>query len=163
MQIINRLSSFWKFIIAIFICEGVGILSAFFSQTFNNVWFDTLIKPSWNPPAYLFGPVWTLLYFLMAVALWIVWKSDTSQPKRNIATSAFIIQLLLNFWWSIFFFRFHSPLFALLDIVALLIAIVFMISNFSKISKLAAWLLVPYLLWVSFATILNANIWILNQ
>jgi translocator protein len=163
MQAINRLSSSWKLIIAIVLCEGVGILSAFFSKTANNPWFETLVKPSWNPPAYLFGPVWTILYLLMAIALWIVWKSDTTQPKRNIATSAFIVQLLLNFWWSILFFRFHSPLFALLDIVALLVAIVFMINHFSKISKLAAWLLVPYLLWVSFATILNANIWLLNQ
>jgi translocator protein len=163
MQAINRLSSFWKLIIAIITCEGVGVLSAFFSQTANNLWFGTLIKPSWNPPAYLFGPVWTLLYLLMAISLWIVWKSDTPQPKRNIATSAFIIQLFLNFWWSILFFRFQSPLFALLDIVVLLVAIVFMINHFSKISKLAAWLLVPYLLWVSFATILNANIWLLNQ
>lgn len=162
MQTTHRLSSFWKFIIAILICEGVGLLSAFLSQVANNSWFSSLIKPSWNPPTYLFGPVWTLLYLLMGIALWIIWKSDTQQPKRNIATSTFIIQLFLNFWWSILFFRFHSPLLALLDIIALLIAIVIMINHFAKISKLAAWLLIPYLLWVSFATVLNLTIWLLN-
>jgi tryptophan-rich sensory protein len=158
----DRLSSFWKLVIAIVACEGVGILSAFLSQITNNAWFSDLVKPSWNPPAYLFGSVWTLLYLLMSIALWIIWKSDTQQPKRNIATSTFIIQLFLNFWWSILFFRFHAPLLALLDIIALLIAIVIMINHFAKISKLAAWLLIPYLLWVSFATVLNLTIWLLN-
>jgi translocator protein len=155
--------SLWKFIIAILICEGVGISSGLLSRAGMNDWFATLTKPSWNPPAYLFGPVWATLYFLMGVSLWLIWKSNVPTTNKRNALSLFAIQLFLNFWWSLLFFKFHSPEFALIDIVFLLISIFFTIYYFSGISKLAAWLLVPYIAWVSFATILNYTIWSINR
>ncbi len=157
-----HLSSFWKFVIAVLLCEATGITSGLLSQSEINTWFATLNKPSWNPPDYLFGPVWTILYFLMGIALWLIWKSAAPQPEKRNAIILFSVQLFLNFWWSILFFRFHSPAFAFADILLLLIAIVFTIFLFAPISRLAAWLLVPYFLWVSFAAVLNFTIWRMN-
>ena len=158
-----KISSTWKLVIAILICEGTGIISGLIANTNMNPWFDTLSKPSWNPPAYLFAPVWTILYFLMGISLWLLWKNKSTLQSKNNAINLFAIQLFLNFWWSIIFFKFHSPLFALVNIILLLILIFFTIVSFSKISKLASWLLVPYIAWVSFATILNYSIWALNR
>ena len=128
-----------------------------------NPWFETLNKPSWNPPAYLFAPVWTLLYLLMGISLWLIWKSNTPAPQKINLIILFSLQLFLNFWRSIIFFKFHSPALALLNIILMLILILLTIINFSKISKPAARLLVPYIAWVSFATILNYTICILNK
>lgn len=150
-------------IIAILICESIGIISGLIANTGINPWFDTLHKPLWNPPAFLFAPVWTLLYLLMGISLWLIWKSNTPSPQKNNAIILFSLQLFFNFWWSIIFFKFQSPGFALVDIILMLNLILFTILSFSKISKLAAWLLVPYIVWVSFATILNFTIWILNK
>ena len=150
-------------IIAILICESTGIISGLIANTGINPWFDTLNKPLWNPPAFIFAPVWTLLYLLMGISLWLIWKSNTPSPQKNNAIILFFLQLFFNFWWSIIFFKFHSPAFALVDIILMLNLILFTIILFSKISKIAAWLLVPYIAWVSFATILNFTIWILNK
>ena len=157
------ISSTWKLFIAILICEGTGIISGLIANTGMNPWFDTLNKPWWNPPAYLFAPVWTLLYLLMGISLWLIWKSNTPAPQKINLIILFALQLFLNFWWSIIFFKFHSPSLALLNIILMLILILLTIINFSKFSKAAAWLLVPYIAWVSFATILNYTIWILNK
>ena len=156
-------SSIWKLIIAILICESTGILSGLIANTGMNPWFDALNKPSWNPPAFLFAPVWTLLYLLMGISLWLIWKSNTPAPQKINAIILFALQLFLNFWWSIIFFNFHSPAFALVNIILMLILILLTIISFSKHSKPAAWLLVPYMAWVSFATILNYTIWVLNK
>jgi len=158
----QTIAPFWKLIIAILICEGTGILSALISNTSMNPWFATLSKPSWNPPAYLFGPVWTFLYLLMGISLWFIWKSKTETPGKKPALQLFGAQLFLNFWWSIIFFRFHSAAWALLDIICMLFLIVLTVFYFFKISKPAAWLLGPYLAWVSFASVLNYSIWHLN-
>ena len=117
IQAIDRLSPFWKWIIAVALCEATGIVSALLSQTYMNVWFDNLNKPSWNPPDYVFGPVWTFLYLLMGTALWLVWKSDAPEPEKKNAEWMFACQLFLNFWWSILFFRFHSPGLAFAEII----------------------------------------------
>ena len=163
MQLINKLSANWKFIISILLCESVGIISGLLASANNNVWFDNLIKPSWNPPGYLFAPVWTTLYLFMGISLALIWTNKASERSKRSAYVLFATQLFLNFWWSIFFFQFHSPALALVDIVLLVITIVLTIFSFSSFSKTASWLLVPYILWVSFATILNFSIWNLNH
>jgi tryptophan-rich sensory protein len=129
----------------------------------NNRWYDSIQRPSWNPPGYLFGPVWTILYVLMAISLYIVWKSSVTPDRKSFACWTFAVQLFLNFWWTILFFTLQSPLLAFVDIVLLILVIVSTIFQFSKISKTAAWLLVPYISWVCFAAILNYNLWILNK
>lgn len=162
MGMTYKLSSTWKFILAILLCEGVGITSGFLASANDNLWFDTLNKPTWNPPGYLFGPVWTTLYLLMGIALGIIWNNKSTERNKRQAYSLFAIQLFLNFWWSILFFHFQSPALAFVDILLLLIVIILTLFSFSAFSKLASWLLVPYLAWVSFAAILNFYIWNLN-
>jgi translocator protein len=159
----NELSNQWKFIIAIFICESVGIVSGLLTQKETNTWFSTLIKPSWNPPAYLFGPVWTILYLLMGISLALVWKSNAPETQKLRAELTFAVQLFLNFMWSILFFSCHSPLMGLICIFLMVVTILMTIGRFARISKVAAWLLVPYLAWVCFATLLNYKIWALNM
>jgi len=163
METINKISNTWKFIIAILICESVGIISGLLASANNNIWFDSLNTPTWNPPAYLFAPVWTTLYLLMGISLGIIWTNKTTELQKRSAYFLFGLQLFLNFCWSIIFFKFHSPAFALLDILLMDIIIIITIVSFSKFSKLAAWLLVPYIAWVLFATILNFSIWNLNR
>jgi len=163
METINKISNTWKFIIAILICESVGIISGLLASANNNIWFGSLNTPTWNPPAYLFAPVWTTLYLLMGISLGIIWTNKTTELQKRSAYFLFGLQLFLNFCWSIIFFKFHSPAFALLDILLMDIIIIITIVSFSKFSKLAAWLLVPYIAWVLFATILNFSIWNLNR
>ncbi len=157
-----EVNSFWKLVISICLCESVGIISGLLTASEIDTWFTTLNKPFWNPPAYLFGPVWALLYLLMAIALWLVWKTAVINVRKSNAISFFILQLGLNFLWSIFFFKLHSPTLAFLDILLLIITLLITIISFAKISKVAAWLLVPYISWVCFAAVLNYTIWMLN-
>ena len=163
METTNKLATVWKFIIAILLCESIGISSGLLASANNSVWFDTLTKPTWNPPAYLFGPVWTTLYLLMGISLAIIWDNKEAEQNKRNAYFLFAIQLFLNFWWSIIFFHFHSPAVALINIVLMVVAIILTIFSFSVFSKTAAWLLVPYISWVSFAAILNYSIWNLNH
>ena len=163
MESRNKLTVTWKFIIAILLCESIGIISGLLASANDNVWFDNLNKPTWNPPAYLFAPVWTTLYLLMGISLALIWINKASELKKRNAYLLFATQLFLNFWWSIFFFQFHSPALALVDIVLMVITIILTIFSFSSFSKPASWLLVPYITWVSFATFLNYSIWILNR
>jgi tryptophan-rich sensory protein len=158
-----QLTSGRKLVFSILLCESVGIVSGLLAGVANNPWFEALQKPSWNPPGYLFGPVWTVLYLLMGISAWLVWKSPELINKKRTALVYFAVQLFLNFWWSIVFFNFHSSFLALIDIITMLLFISLTIFEFSKISKLAAWLLLPYLMWVSFATALNFSIWYLNH
>ena len=154
-------------VIAIVVSELAGIIGSFFTVSAIPTWYATLAKPALNPPAWVFGPVWTTLYALMGIAAFLVWSSyaeATSDRKRGIkiALSLFGIQLVLNTLWSIIFFGLHSPGGALIEIVFLWLAILATIIAFAKISRPAAWLLVPYILWVSFAMYLNYTIWMLN-
>ena len=162
MNTTNTLSNIWKLIICILICQSTGIISGWLTTTQNNVWYDSIIKPSWNPPGYLFGPVWTILYLLMAFSLWIVWKSYAPEVQKFQACLIFALQLFLNFWWTILFFKLQCPLCAFVEILLMILLILITIYKFSKISKTAAWLLVPYISWVCFATILNYKLWVLN-
>jgi translocator protein len=158
----KNISPISKLIIAVLVCEAVGIASALLSNTSNNTWFKTLTKPSWNPPGYLFAPVWTILYLLMGIAFWLIWKSDAPYLKKTNAIGIFFFQLFFNFCWSILFFRFHSPFLALINIVIMIITITATMFSFANINKKASWLLVPYIMWVSFATLLNFTIWVMN-
>lgn len=124
-------------------------------------WYESIAKPAWNPPNWLFGPVWSVLYTMMGAAVWLVWKDyGLSGAKKAIAF--FIIQLFLNGLWSQIFFGMQEIGWAFLEILFLLAAIIITTALFFKKSKIAGWLMVPYMLWVSFATVLNAAIWSLN-
>lgn len=163
MHTTSMLSNNWKLAICILICQLAGIISGLLTTTQNNVWYNTIVKPSWNPPGYLFGPVWTVLYLLMAISLWLVWKSDSNEFMKQEAMLFFAAQLFLNFWWTILFFKFHSPIWAFIEIILMIVLIFITIFRFSEISKTAAWLLVPYISWVCFAAILNYHLWKLNS
>lgn len=151
-----------KLLIAVVLCLTVGGLSGFLTANAINDYYLQLNKPTWNPPNWIFGPVWTTLYIMMGVALWLVWKSNLSKALVQKACWVFAAQLFLNFWWSIIFFNLQMPGWAFVEIIFMLAAIIYTIFQFSKISKPAAWLLVPYVCWVSFASILNHAIFILN-
>ena len=124
-------------------------------------WYATLKKPSWNPPAWIFGPVWTALYAMMAVAAWLVWKPAGFAARRG-PLALFLAQLLLNAAWTPLFFGLHQPGFACAEIVLLWLAIAATLGAFRPLNHAAAWLLAPYLAWVSFAAALNFELWRLN-
>ena len=149
-------------VIAIAVSELAGIIGSIFTVSAIPNWYSTLVKPALNPPSWVFGPVWTTLYALMGIAAWLVWKSGWERKEIKVALGVFGIQLFLNAIWSIIFFGLQSPGWALVDIVVLWFAIVWTMFVFYKISKPAAYLLVPYILWVSFASYLNYSIWMLN-
>ena len=138
-----------------------GALGSFFTFPAISTWYETLNKPAFNPPNFLFGPVWTVLYIVMAIALFLVW-SDNSQKKKLDAMLSYGFQIALNALWSIVFFGLKNPLIAIAVIVALWIMILLTIINFYKINKIAGLMLIPYILWVSFASILNMFIVVLN-
>lgn len=140
-----------------FVAGGIG--SIFTAPAITN-WYATLAKPSFNPPSWLFGPAWTTLYILMGIALFLVWESKKEHKK--IAYTAFFVQLVLNALWSIIFFGWHNLGLAFAEIILLWLTIVWTIVSFGKISKPAAYLLIPYILWVSFASALTFAIWRLN-
>ncbi|NLI96702.1 MAG: tryptophan-rich sensory protein [Synergistaceae bacterium] len=158
----NR-SDFLRLAACILICQAAGMFGSLFTASGLQSWYPGLVKPSFNPPGWVFGPVWTFLYTLMGIAAWLVWKRGSlSSPSVRAALSLFFLQLVLNALWSVLFFGLKSPLLALVDIVALLAAIAATIVVFRPISPAAAWLMTPYLAWVAFAAILNAAIWRLN-
>lgn len=126
-------------------------------------WYNTLTKPFFTPPSWLFGPAWTILYILMAISAYLVWKNGFKKKKVKEALKIFAIQLILNLSWSPVFFGLHNTLLALLIIIILWYFILKTIQVFNKIDILASYLLWPYFLWVSFATILNFSVWILNK
>ena len=152
----------YKLIIAIAIPLAIGSISGYLTATSVNGWFVTLNKPFFNPPKWLFAPVWTVLYIMMGISFYIIWKSHAKLEKRYTGYTYYWLQLALNFMWSLLFFYFQRPDLALIDIILLFIMIASTIFSFRKISKTAAWLLVPYLCWVAFATALNFQIWRLN-
>ena len=153
-----------KLTISVSVCVLVGFLSGFATQSSVKTWFLTLEKPFFNPPSWLFAPVWTLLYIMMGIAFGLIWSSNFQDKKLlKKAMIIFGIQLALNALWSILFFGLCNPLLALIEIVLLWLFIFETIKLFKPISSLASKLLYPYLAWVSFATILNASIWWLNR
>lgn len=128
-----------------------------------NSWYIYLVKPSFSPPNWLFGPVWTILYALMGISLYLIWREGTKKKNVSYAVSVFFIQLTLNVSWSIVFFGLKNIPGSLIVITSLWFSIAYLISRFNKINKTAGTLLWPYLAWVTFAGILNFSIWILNR
>lgn len=148
--------------IAVVVCLFIGFLSSFATQGSVNDWYLGLNKPSFNPPNWVFAPVWTVLYILMGIAAGIVWSKGFHHIWVKTALYHFGFQLLFNALWSIVFFGFQSPFWAFLVILTLLTLIVLTMKWFKVVSNLASYLLIPYLLWVCFATLLNYKIWELN-
>ena len=145
-------------------CLVVGYLSGMVTRESITTWYPTLVKPFFNPPNWIFAPVWTALYIMMGFAGGIVWtKIDQDEKTVKKAFLFFIIQLGLNALWSFIFFYLHNPLLAFIEIIILLLVIFETYSQFKKIDKIAGYLFIPYLCWVSFALILNASIWWLNR
>lgn len=163
---IMRINMFFKdplkLIVALLIPLSAGWIGAIFTTPAIDSWYVGLVKPDFTPPDMVFGPVWTILYFLMGVALYLVWREGASVPRVNFAIGIFSVQIILNTLWSIVFFGMESPGGGLFIIGLLWLSILANIFAFARISKIAAYLLAPYLLWVSFAAALNFEIWILN-
>jgi len=139
-----------------------GFIGSFGTASSISTWYTFLVKPSFNPPNYLFGPVWTVLYSMMGVSLYLIWEKGYEKQEIKNAVNIFLIHLGVNALWSIIFFSYRELGWALFTIVILWGMIIYLIKIFWKIDRRAAYLLTPYLLWVSFATLLNYSIWMLN-
>lgn len=150
-----------KITFCVVLCLALGLLSGFSTIDSINNWYQFIKKPSWNPPNWLFAPVWTSLYILMGIAVALVWHS--SDQNKKTAIGIFIVQFVLNLAWSFIFFNMHQVGWAFAEIITMLFFIFLTILLFYKINKTAAWLMLPYLCWVSFATVLNGTIWYLNS
>lgn len=174
-----------KLIAGILLCELAGIIGSIFTAPAVKEWFQFINKPNFSPPNWLFAPVWTFLYLLMGISLYLVWSKNFSVDipekdkekkawnpistklftgswrEENVA-AIFLLQLVLNVLWSVIFFGLKSPGVAFFEIIMLWFAILYMIVNFYRVSKISAYLQIPYILWVSFASILNFSIWMLN-
>jgi translocator protein len=152
-----------KLVAAILVCEAAGGVGALATRDAIDGWYSTLRKPAFNPPNWVFGPVWTALYMLMGIALYRISTDGGKDSAIRRAQGLFAAQLALNAGWSFLFFGRRSPLYALVEIVLLWMTILFTIAAFFRISKFAGLLLVPYLLWTTFAAVLNLSIWRLND
>ena len=153
-----------KIVIALIVCLMVGYSASVVTRPSVETWYPTIIKPSFNPPNWIFMPMWTFLYILMAVAAGLVWdkiKEQNEEVKK--ALGFFLIQLALNAIWSYLFFGLKNPMLALIEIALLFLMIYETYLKFIKINKIAGYLLIPYMAWVAFAAILNASIWWLNR
>lgn len=147
---------------AIVVCEGAGGVGALVTGPAVRTWYPGLRKPAFNPPSWIFAPVWTVLYLLMGVSLFLTWRRRSLEARAAPALRIFTLQLLLNALWSMLFFGLKSPRFAFMDIVILWAAIILTIRAMYRVSRVGALLLLPYLVWVSFAGLLNLAIWRLN-
>ncbi len=154
---------FFPFLISLLITLAIGFTAFLFNRTEVAGWYSTLNKPVFNPPSWLFAPVWTSIYILIAIAAYLVWEKRDNSTGYLTTRTVYILQLGLNFSWSIVFFALHEIAGALLVIILLWIMIVLNVRWFGKFSKTASWLLLPYFLWVSFAAILNYSIFSLNR
>lgn len=146
----------------IVLCLAVEFFASYWTTQTVSTWYPELNKPFWTPPGWVFGPVWTILYIMIAIAGWLIYAAEPSR-QRSIALALYGGQLLLNFIWSFFFFSLRSPLSGLIDIIFLSLLIMLTIINAWPVRRLAAILLIPYLIWVMYATTLNAGIWLLND
>ncbi len=144
------------------LCLGIGALGSLATTPNLEPWYASLEKPAFTPPPIVFPVVWTTLYLMMALSAWLVWRTPGPYYPKRTALIAFFLQLALNAAWSWAFFAAQSPLFGLVVIALLLAALLWTIVAFARISRPAAWLLVPYLAWGSFATVLNAAIFVMN-
>ena len=149
-------------VLAVLVCQLAGFIGSIFTFSAISEWYAFLEKPFFSPPNFVFAPVWIALYTLMGVALYLVWEKGLEKQPVTAAIKIFSIQLMLNSTWSVIFFGLKNLAIAFIVILLLWIAIAVTIKKFYPLSKKTAWLLTPYLIWVSFATILNLSIWLLN-
>ena len=154
------MKNIWKLIISLIIPFLASAIGGFFTANSVSTWYITINKPFFNPPSWIFGPVWTLLYLLMGISLYFIWINKGKNKKP--AFQVFGVQMFLNALWSVLFFGLQKPLFAFIEIIFLWLAILATTIYFYRINKVSAYLLIPYILWVSFAAILNFSIFILN-
>jgi len=150
-----------KLTISILVCQIAGLIGSFFTSPVIFTWYENIEKPNFNPPNWIFAPVWTILFILMGISLYLIWSNGLKNKKT--AIFIFSVQLILNILWSLLFFGLQVPLYAFIEIIILWLAILLTIISFYKVSKIAGLLLLPYIFWVSFATILNFFIWQLNR
>ena len=148
--------------LAILFCQAAGIVGSLFTAPAIKTWYVTLNKPSFNPPNWLFAPVWTILFLLMGISFFLILEKGTDKKARGDAFFVFIFQFILNVEWSILFFGLNFLFAAFIEIIILWVAILATIIKFYKVYKPAAYLLIPYFLWVTFASVLNFFIWRLN-
>lgn len=152
-----KLPNWAKLGVMVVVCELAGIAGSIFTIPAISGWYAGLTKSALTPPAWVFGPAWTTLYFLMGIAAYLVWRTGEVRALR-----VFWVQLAVNVLWSYFFFGMHNPALALFDIALLWVLIIWTMTAFAKISRPAMYVLVPYIAWVSFAAYLNYSVWILN-
>jgi len=156
-------SDIFRLIISVVVCQAAGFIGSLFTRPALSTWYTELIKPRFTPPDRVFGLIWISLYILMGVAAFLVWRRGFHHQVVKRALAIFGVQLVLNALWSFLFFGLRSPLAGLIGISILGIAIIFTIRSFLKVSRTAGLLLIPYFLWVSFATGFNLSIWWLNR
>ena len=158
------MNKYTKILVCVASCLAIGFLSGQVTRDAITTWYPRIIKPSFNPPNWIFAPVWSMLFTFMGVAAGLVWaKIDFNKEIVKKALLFFVIQLALNVLWSFLFFGLHNPGIALIEIILLWLMIFETYNQFIKIDKIAGYLFIPYLGWVGFAAILNANIWWLNR
>jgi len=151
-----------KLVVSIVACQCAGAIGSIFTTPAIPTWYAALEKPAFTPPNWLFAPAWITLYLLMAIAAFLVWRQGLEQKEVKTALIVFLVQLILNALWSVVFFGLTSPLYGMVVIIALWVAILLTIISFFRLSTAAGALLLPYILWVSFAAVLNISIWALN-
>ncbi len=159
----TTIRSFPKLAAAILLCVIVGSIGSLVTITGPGSWYTTLQKPFFAPPNWVFAPVWITLFVLMGIALYLVWESGTQHRDVRVALGMFGVQFVLNVLWSFFFFGLRSPLLGLVDILLLWMMIAVTIIVFYRVNKRAAYLLIPYIAWVSLATALNGAIYFMNR
>jgi benzodiazapine receptor len=156
-----KIAAILKLIIVCILCLSVGWIGSLFTDSVS-VWYQNLNKPVFNPPGWIFAPVWTVLYIMMGISAYLIWQKGVPKRKVKIALIFFTVQLLLNAIWTPLFFGLNSPFAAFVDIIFLWLAILTTIVLFYKLSRAAAFLLIPYILWVTFAAVLNFSIMVMN-
>lgn len=160
----THLSKTTKILVMIVTCVVIGYISGLVTRDSVTTWYPTLVKPVFNPPNWIFAPMWTTLYVLMGIAAGLVWdKIEVQKETVKKGLLYFAIQLGLNALWSVLFFGLQNPMLALIEIVLLWLMIYETFVQFNKVNKIAGYLFIPYILWVTFALVLNASIWWLNR
>lgn len=157
-----KLNNSFKLIIALGVPLFIGWVGSLFTAPAIPVWYNSLAKPALNPPSWVFAPVWTLLFVLMGIAAFLVWRKELNKKSVKMALAIFVFQLFLNVFWSMLFFGMHNPMIAFTEIISLWFAIMALLLAFYQVSRTAAYLIIPYALWVGFATYLNYAIWQLS-
>jgi translocator protein len=158
-----KMKNAFKLTISILLCQGAGIAGSLFTKQSVSTWYVGLEKPVFSPPNSVFGPVWIFLYLTMGFSMFLVWRKGLDSINAKRAFALFIFHLFINSLWSFAFFGLRSPLAGIIVITVLLATIILIIIKFSRISRMASIILVPYMLWVSFAAVLNASIFMLNR